>query len=96
ATCSSTFVALPSAMHEGFSKSGSVRTSTLNIMGLPTSAVRLNPLGIVTPRSTEIIVAVECLKAGQKACTADSNGNIGSGNKGKNNFGTKNVGDDNI
>ncbi|KFM24958.1 hypothetical protein F751_1837 [Auxenochlorella protothecoides] len=65
-------------------------------MGLPTSAVRLNPLGIVTPRSTEIIVAVECLKAGQKACTADSNGNIGSGNKGKNNFGTKNVGDDNI
>ncbi|KAL6776975.1 hypothetical protein ACKKBF_B40395 [Auxenochlorella protothecoides x Auxenochlorella symbiontica] len=82
--------------HMGFSKAGSVRTSTLDIMGLSLSAVRLTPLGIVTPRSTKILVAVECLKPGQKACTADSNGNIGSGNKGKNNFGTENVGNDNI
>ncbi|KAL6766732.1 hypothetical protein ACKKBG_A37130 [Auxenochlorella protothecoides x Auxenochlorella symbiontica] len=114
ATCSSTFVSLPSAIlgahvylttvdsadaickHNGFSKSGSIRTSTLNIMGLSMSAVRVSTLDIVTPRSTEILVAVECLKAGQKACTADSSGNIGSGNKGKNNFGTGNVGDDNI
>ncbi|KAL6774569.1 hypothetical protein ACKKBG_A25510 [Auxenochlorella protothecoides x Auxenochlorella symbiontica] len=83
-------------MYKGFSKAGSVRTSTLNIMELSVSAIRLKPLEIVTPRSTEILVAVECLKAGQKACTADSSGNIGSGNKGKNNFGTKNIGDDNI
>ncbi|KAL6767925.1 hypothetical protein ACKKBF_B37130 [Auxenochlorella protothecoides x Auxenochlorella symbiontica] len=114
ATCSSTFVALPSAIlgahvylttvdsadaickYKGFSKSGSIRTSTLNIMGLSMSAIRVSTLEIMTPRSTEILVAVECLKAGQKACTADSNGNIGSGNKGKNNFGTNNVGDDNI
>ncbi|RMZ53360.1 hypothetical protein APUTEX25_004848, partial [Auxenochlorella protothecoides] len=33
---------------------------------------------------------------GQKACTADSDGNIGAGNKGKNNFGTKNDGNNNI
>ncbi|KAL6780848.1 hypothetical protein ACKKBG_A08695 [Auxenochlorella protothecoides x Auxenochlorella symbiontica] len=113
-TCSSTFVALPSAIlgahvylttvdsadticrQNGFSKAGSIRTSTLSIMGLSVSAVRLQSLEIVTPLSTEILVAVECLKAGQKACAADSDGNIGSDNKGKNNFGTKNNGDDNI
>ncbi|RMZ54856.1 hypothetical protein APUTEX25_000373, partial [Auxenochlorella protothecoides] len=60
------------------------------------SAVRISPTELVTPRSTKVIVAVECLKPGQTACTADSNGNIGSGNRGKRNFGTNNVGDDNI
>ncbi|KFM29297.1 hypothetical protein F751_5735 [Auxenochlorella protothecoides] len=82
--------------HKGFSKSGSIRTSTLHTMGLSMSAIRVSTLEIMTPRSTEILVAVECLKAGQKACTADSNGNIGSDNKGRNNFCTKNIADDNI
>ncbi|KAL6781557.1 hypothetical protein ACKKBG_A11640 [Auxenochlorella protothecoides x Auxenochlorella symbiontica] len=81
---------------KGFSKAGSVRTSTLNILGLSMSAARISPTELVTPRSTKVIVAVECLKPGQTACTADSNGNIGSGNKGKRNFGTNNVGNDNI
>ncbi|RMZ54739.1 hypothetical protein APUTEX25_003117 [Auxenochlorella protothecoides] len=87
---------LTNERYKGFSKSGSIRTSTLNIMGLSMSAIRMSTLEIMTPRFTEILVAVECLKAGHKACTADSNGNIGSDNKGKNNFGTNNVGDDNI
>ncbi|KAL6770200.1 hypothetical protein ACKKBG_A33985 [Auxenochlorella protothecoides x Auxenochlorella symbiontica] len=112
ATCSSTFVALPSAIlgphvylmtvdnvdaickHESFAKAGSIRTSTLHIMGLSMSAIRVSNLEILSARSTVILAAVECLKPGQKACLADSNGNIGSGNKGKNNFGTKNVGND--
>ncbi|RMZ53058.1 hypothetical protein APUTEX25_001177 [Auxenochlorella protothecoides] len=87
---------LTNERHKGFSKSGSIRTSTLHTMGLSMSAIRVSTLEIMTPRSTEILVAVECLKAGQKACTADSNGNIGSDNKGRNNFCTKNIGDDNI
>ncbi|KAL6770125.1 hypothetical protein ACKKBG_A33700 [Auxenochlorella protothecoides x Auxenochlorella symbiontica] len=81
---------------QGFSKAGSVRTSTLNILGLSMDAVRMSTAELVTPRSTKVIVAVECLKPGQTACTADSSGNIGSGNRGKRNFGTNNVGDDNI
>ncbi|KAL6776071.1 hypothetical protein ACKKBG_A19695 [Auxenochlorella protothecoides x Auxenochlorella symbiontica] len=114
ATCSSTFVALPSAIlgahlylttvdsadatckHKGFSKAGSVRTSTLSAVGLSMPAIRVRNLEILKSGATLVLTAVECLKPGQKACTADSNGNIGSGNKGKNNFGTKNVGDDNI
>ncbi|KAL6771368.1 hypothetical protein ACKKBG_A26090 [Auxenochlorella protothecoides x Auxenochlorella symbiontica] len=82
--------------HEGFSKAGTVRTTTLHIMGLSMSAVRVSTLEILTPSSTKMIVNVECLKEGQKPCTADSDGNIGSGNKGKNNLGTKNVGNYNI
>ncbi|KAL6771046.1 hypothetical protein ACKKBF_B40760 [Auxenochlorella protothecoides x Auxenochlorella symbiontica] len=81
---------------QGFSKAGSVRTSTLHILGLPMEAVRMSTAELVTPRSTKVIVAVECLKPGQTACKADSSGNIGSGNRGKRNFGTNNVGDDNI
>ncbi|KAL6770758.1 hypothetical protein ACKKBF_B40670 [Auxenochlorella protothecoides x Auxenochlorella symbiontica] len=114
ATCSSTFIAIPSAIlgasvylttvdsadaickHNGFSKAGSIRTSTLHIMGLSMSAIRVSNLEILSARSTLILTAVECLKPGQKACLADSNGNIGSDNKGKNNFGTKNTGSDNI
>ncbi|KAL6776070.1 hypothetical protein ACKKBG_A19690 [Auxenochlorella protothecoides x Auxenochlorella symbiontica] len=82
--------------HEGFSKAGSVRTSTLDAMGLSMAAIRVSTLEILESRSTKILLAVECLKMGQKACTADSNENIGSGNKGKNNFGTSNVGNENI
>lgn len=55
----------------------------------------MSPFEVITARSTTIIVAVECLKAGQKACAADRDGNIGTGNKGKYNFGD-NVGDSNI
>ncbi|KAL6776856.1 hypothetical protein ACKKBF_B03760 [Auxenochlorella protothecoides x Auxenochlorella symbiontica] len=103
--CSSTFIALPSVMtaradavcmHEGFSKAGSARTSTLHVMGLSMSAVRVSTLQILRPRSTKVIVAVECLKAGQKACSADKDGSIGYHNQGRNNFGTMNDGDDNI
>ncbi|KAL6775807.1 hypothetical protein ACKKBG_A18565 [Auxenochlorella protothecoides x Auxenochlorella symbiontica] len=114
ATCSSTFVALPSAIlgphvylttvdsadaickRKGFSKAGSVRTSTLSAVGLSMPAIRVRNLEILKSGATKILVAVECLKPGQKACTADGNGNIGSGNKGKNNFGAKNVGNNNI
>uniref|UniRef100_A0A1D2A6A4 Uncharacterized protein n=1 Tax=Auxenochlorella protothecoides TaxID=3075 RepID=A0A1D2A6A4_AUXPR len=83
-------------MHEGFSKAGPARTSTLHVMGLSMSAVRVSTLQILRPRSTKIIVAVECLKAGQKACSADKDGSVGYHNKGRNNFGTMNDGDDSI
>ncbi|KAL6778671.1 hypothetical protein ACKKBF_B15685 [Auxenochlorella protothecoides x Auxenochlorella symbiontica] len=82
--------------HEGFSGAGSIRTSTLDAMGLSMAAIRVSTLEILESRSTKILLAVECLKMGQKACTADSNGIFGPGNRGKNNFGTKNVGNDNI
>lgn len=42
------------------------------------------------------LVGVECVRAGAKRCTADSNGNLGRGNIGKDNFGTKNRGRGNI
>ncbi|KAL6780845.1 hypothetical protein ACKKBG_A08685 [Auxenochlorella protothecoides x Auxenochlorella symbiontica] len=61
-------------------------------MGISVSAIRVSNLDIMTPRFTEILVAVAYLKAGQKVCTTDDSGNIGSGNKGKTNFGTKNLG----
>ncbi len=83
---------LTNERHKGFSKSGSIRTSTLNIMGLSMSAIRMSNLEILKRRSTEVLTTVECLKPGQKACLADSDGNIGSGNRGKNNFGTNNIG----
>ncbi|KAL6771045.1 hypothetical protein ACKKBF_B40755 [Auxenochlorella protothecoides x Auxenochlorella symbiontica] len=81
---------------QGYSKAGSVKASTLNDLGISVSAIKLSPFEIIKNRSTRILVAVECLRAGQKACTADKDGNIGTGNKGKNNFGDKNVGDNNI
>ncbi|RMZ55799.1 hypothetical protein APUTEX25_005840 [Auxenochlorella protothecoides] len=59
-------------------------------------AIRVRNLEILNSGATLVLTAVECLKPGKKACTADGNGNIGSGNKGKNNFGTKNVGNNNI
>ncbi|RMZ57285.1 hypothetical protein APUTEX25_004119 [Auxenochlorella protothecoides] len=65
-------------------------------MGLSMQAIRVSNFEVMSMRSTEVLTAVECLAVGQKACTADSNGNIGSDNKGKNNFGTKNIGNDNI
>lgn len=65
-------------------------------MGLPVSALSMNPLKVIKARSTDIIVSVECLNTGQKACTADKDGNIGTGNQGRNNFGDYNVGDNNI
>ncbi|KAL6768012.1 hypothetical protein ACKKBF_B40945 [Auxenochlorella protothecoides x Auxenochlorella symbiontica] len=83
-------------MHEGFSEAGSARTSTLHVMGLSMSAVRVSTLQILRPRSTKIIVAVECLKVEQKACSADKDGSVGYHNKGRNNFGTMNDGDDSI
>ncbi|KAL6768014.1 hypothetical protein ACKKBF_B40945 [Auxenochlorella protothecoides x Auxenochlorella symbiontica] len=82
--------------HEGFSEAGSARTSTLHVMGLSMSAVRVSTLQILRPRSTKIIVAVECLKVEQKACSADKDGSVGYHNKGRNNFGTMNDGDDSI
>lgn len=80
----------------GYSKQGSIRTSTLHILGLSVDAINMSPFTVSTARSTEILVGVECLRAGQMACTADLHGNIGSGNKGKDNFGSNNVGDHNI
>ncbi|KAL6779299.1 hypothetical protein ACKKBG_A10325 [Auxenochlorella protothecoides x Auxenochlorella symbiontica] len=56
----------------------------------------MSPFEVIKVRSTKIIVSVECLKAGQKACTGDKNGNIGTGNKGKHNFGHNNEGNINI
>ncbi|KAL6781236.1 hypothetical protein ACKKBG_A10330 [Auxenochlorella protothecoides x Auxenochlorella symbiontica] len=80
----------------GYAKAGSFRETTLHVLGVSASAIKLRPFEVITARSTKILVAVECLKAGQKACTADKNGNIGTGNKGKNNFGNNNVGNNNI
>ncbi len=82
--------------HKAFGKAGSTRTSDFHIVGLSMAAIRVSNLEILSARTTEVLTAVECLKPGQKACTADSDGNIGAGNKGKNNFGTKNVGNNNI
>ncbi|RMZ53935.1 hypothetical protein APUTEX25_004960 [Auxenochlorella protothecoides] len=60
------------------------------------AAIRVSNLEILKSGATVVLTAVECLKPGQKACAADSNGNIGAGNRGTNNFGTNNVGNDNI
>ncbi|RMZ54332.1 hypothetical protein APUTEX25_001490, partial [Auxenochlorella protothecoides] len=81
---------------QGYSKQGSVRTTTLKALGLSVHAISLSLLTLVKGGSTEILVGVECLKAWQSACTADSRGNVGTGNKGKDNFGDNNVGDYNI
>ncbi|KAL6783814.1 hypothetical protein ACKKBG_A03620 [Auxenochlorella protothecoides x Auxenochlorella symbiontica] len=81
---------------QGYSKAGSVRKSTLHAMGISVSAIRMSPFKVLEARSTEVIVSVECLRTGQKACTADKNGNIGTGNHGNNNFGDYNDGDSNI
>ncbi|KAL6780841.1 hypothetical protein ACKKBG_A08665 [Auxenochlorella protothecoides x Auxenochlorella symbiontica] len=80
----------------GYSKSGSIRESNLYILGLPVNALNMSSFEISKDWSTRILVAVECLKAGQKACTADKDGNIGTGNKGKYNFGDNNEGNWNI
>lgn len=80
----------------GYSKSGYIKETSLDILGLSVSAISMEPFEINKDRSTRILLAVECLKAGQKACPADKDGNIGTGNKGKNNFGDYNVGDWNI
>ncbi|KFM25695.1 hypothetical protein F751_2537, partial [Auxenochlorella protothecoides] len=61
---------------QGYSKAGSVKTTTLNDLGISVSAIKLSPFEIIKNRSTRILVAVKCLKAGQKACTADKDGNI--------------------
>ncbi|KAL6770918.1 hypothetical protein ACKKBF_B40710 [Auxenochlorella protothecoides x Auxenochlorella symbiontica] len=80
----------------GYSKAGSIRGTTLHVLGVSASAIKMTPFEIIKERSTRILVALECLKAGQKACTADKDGNIGTGNKGKNNFGDYNNGNNNI
>ncbi|RMZ57302.1 hypothetical protein APUTEX25_004136 [Auxenochlorella protothecoides] len=80
----------------GYSKAGSIRGTTLHVLGVSASAIKMTPFEIIKERSTRMLVALECLKAGQKACTADKDGNIGTGNKGKNNFGDYNNGNNNI
>ncbi|KAL6766646.1 hypothetical protein ACKKBG_A36830 [Auxenochlorella protothecoides x Auxenochlorella symbiontica] len=80
----------------GYAKAGSFRETTLHVLGVSASAIKMSPFQVIKERSTRILVAVECLKAGQKACTADTEGNIGTGNKGKNNFGNYNEGNNNI
>ncbi|KFM29270.1 Pyruvate kinase isozyme G, chloroplastic [Auxenochlorella protothecoides] len=80
----------------GYAKAGSVRETTLHVLGLSVGAIKMSPFEVINERSTKIMVSVECLKAGQKACTADKNGNIGTGNKGNNNFGDYNDGNNNI
>ncbi|KFM23898.1 hypothetical protein F751_6866 [Auxenochlorella protothecoides] len=96
ATCSSTFVSFPSTMLEGFIGAGSVRTSSLTATGLSVGVVRLGLLEVDSSPDAEVLVAVECLSAGQSACVADEDGNIGAGNQGRRNFGRNNQGDDNI
>lgn len=81
---------------KGLSKAGSLRDTTLNTLGLAVDAINAGTLKVKTARSTKIIVAVECVKNGQKACTADKDGNIGTGNRGKDNYGGKNTGNNNI
>ncbi|KAL6777910.1 hypothetical protein ACKKBG_A16190 [Auxenochlorella protothecoides x Auxenochlorella symbiontica] len=80
----------------GYAKAGSFRETTLHILGVSASAIKMTPFEVIKERSTRILVALECLKAGQKACTADKDGNIGTRDKGKNNFGNFNEGNNNI
>ncbi|KAL6781412.1 hypothetical protein ACKKBG_A11055 [Auxenochlorella protothecoides x Auxenochlorella symbiontica] len=81
---------------EGFTGAGSVRTSSLTATGLSVGVVRLGLLEVDSSPDAEVLVAVECLSAGQSACVADEDGNIGAGNQGRRNFGRNNQGDDNI
>ena len=78
---------------QGYSKTGSVRNSTLNTLDLPVSAVQMRPFKVLEARSTDIILSVECLKTGQTACATDEDGNTGAGNQGRNNIGEYDVGD---
>ncbi|KAL6781094.1 hypothetical protein ACKKBG_A09795 [Auxenochlorella protothecoides x Auxenochlorella symbiontica] len=80
----------------GFSKAGGVRTTTLQALGLSMHALHLWPQRVERSGSTAILLAVECLKPGQHACTADDAGNVGFNNKGSNNFGNGNIGSGNI
>ncbi|KFM28145.1 hypothetical protein F751_0960 [Auxenochlorella protothecoides] len=59
-------------------------------------ALHLWPQRVERSGSTAILLAVECLKPGQHACTADDAGNVGFNNKGSNNFGNGNIGSGNI
>ncbi|KAL6784882.1 hypothetical protein ACKKBG_A01520 [Auxenochlorella protothecoides x Auxenochlorella symbiontica] len=81
---------------QGYSKTGSVRYSTLNTLDLPVSAVQMRPFKVLEARSTDIILSVECLKTRQTACATDEDGNTGAGKQGKNKFEDSHVGDWNI
>ncbi|KAL6781558.1 hypothetical protein ACKKBG_A11645 [Auxenochlorella protothecoides x Auxenochlorella symbiontica] len=81
---------------QGYSKTGSVRSSTLNTLDLPVSAVQMRPFKVLGARSTDIILSVECLKTGQTACATDEDGNTGAGKQGKNQIEDFHVGDWNI
>ncbi|RMZ56154.1 hypothetical protein APUTEX25_004578, partial [Auxenochlorella protothecoides] len=94
--CASGFISFPSVLLRGFSKAGGVRTTTLQALGLSMHALHLWPQRVERSGSTAILLAVECLKPGQHACTADDAGNVGFNNKGSNNFGNGNIGSGNI
>ncbi|KAL6767316.1 hypothetical protein ACKKBF_B40835 [Auxenochlorella protothecoides x Auxenochlorella symbiontica] len=81
---------------QGYSKTGSVRNSTLNTLDLPVSAVQMRPFKVLEALSTDIILSVECLKTRQTACATDEDGNTGAGKQEKNKFEDSHVDDWNI
>lgn len=68
----------------------------LGDLGLSLKAVSLANSEICSAATCQVLVGLECLPRGQKACTADSLGNIGRSNIGWENFGVGNVGYKNI
>lgn len=70
--------------------------AALSKLGLSLKAVSLANSQMCSAPTCQILVGLECLPKGQKACTADSLGNIGRSNIGWGNFGVNNVGYKNI
>ena len=85
---------LPSLAHrrKGFSKAGSYKLATLDVLKQAAPAIDLSTLAVCSRPSCSWLVAVECLPAGASKCTADSKGNIGRNNVGHRNFGVGNHG----
>ncbi|KAG7672152.1 hypothetical protein Ndes2526B_g06866 [Nannochloris sp. 'desiccata'] len=82
---------------KGFSVAGAIRTRAVSsLAGKGKVAVNVATNKTCTSGLCMALVGVECVRAGAKRCTADSNGNLGRGNIGKDNFGTKNRGRGNI
>lgn len=81
---------------KGFSAAGTVKAASVQTIGTQLSVITLSNFQKCTTGSCAALIAVECVPKGQKACTADAQGNIGSGNTGKANIGNNNNGHHNI
>lgn len=81
---------------KGFSAAGTVKGASVQTIGTQMSVINLSSYQKCTTASCPALLAVECVPKGQKACTADAQGNIGNGNNGKANLGNNNTGHHNI